>query len=77
MSSVFALLSAIFFAGNAVCVRLALRGSTAATTSVVTNIDGLWLLAACTGALASVFQRATLKAALDNFLLLLYGGEEG
>lgn len=63
MSSVFALLSAIFFAGNAVCVRLALRGSTAATatiTSVVTNIGALWLLAAFTGALPRVFQLSAL-----------------
>ena len=63
MSSVFALLSSIFFAGNAVCVRLALRGSTAATAtlaSVVTNIAALWLLAAFTGSLSRVFQPASL-----------------
>lgn len=63
MSSVFALLSSIFFAGNAVCVRLALRGSTAATAtlvSVVTNILALWLLATLTGSLSRVFQPASL-----------------
>jgi len=63
VSSVFALLSSIFFAGNAVCVRLALRGSTAATAtlaSVVTNIAALWLLAAFTGSLSRVFQPASL-----------------
>ena len=63
MSSVFALLSSIFFAGNAVCVRLALRGSTAATAtlaSVVTNIAALWLLAVFTGSLSRVFQPASL-----------------
>ncbi|MGH2361336.1 MAG: DMT family transporter [bacterium] len=63
MSSVFALLSSIFFAGNAVCVRLALRGSTAATAtiaSVLTNIGALWLLAAFTGSLSRLFQPASL-----------------
>jgi len=63
VSSVFALLSSIFFAGNAVCVRLALRGSTAATAtlaSVVTNIAALWLLAVFTGSLSRVFQPASL-----------------
>lgn len=63
MSSVFALLSSIFFAGNAVCVRLALRGSTAATAtivSVLTNIGALWLLAILTGSLSRVFQPTSL-----------------
>lgn len=45
------------------CVRLALRGSTAATAtlaSVVTNIAALWLLATLTGSLSRVFQPASL-----------------
>lgn len=63
MSSLFALLSAIFFAGNALCVRLALRGSTAATatiTSVLTNIGALWLLATFAGGLSRVWHPAAL-----------------
>jgi len=63
VSSVFALLSALLFAGNAVCVRLSLRGSTAATAvmvSIVTNLSALWLLAAVGGSLPRVFSGAAL-----------------
>lgn len=63
MSSLFALLSALLFAGNAVCVRLSLRGSTSATAvmvSVVTNLGALWLLAAVGGSLSHLATGATL-----------------
>ncbi|MGH2347977.1 MAG: DMT family transporter, partial [bacterium] len=63
MSSIFALLSALLFAGNAVCVRLSLRGSTSATAvmvSVVTNLGALWLLAAVGGSLSHLATGATL-----------------
>lgn len=63
MSSLFALLSAALFAANALCVRLALRGSTAATatlTSVLTNIAALWLLAILGGSLGRVLHPASL-----------------
>lgn len=55
MSSLFALVSAALFAGNALCVRLALRGSTATTvtlTSIATNLGTLWVVAALSGSLA-------------------------
>jgi uncharacterized membrane protein len=63
VSSLFALLSALLFAGNAVCVRLSLRGSTSATAvmvSVVTNLGALWLLAAIGGSLSHLATGATL-----------------
>ena len=63
MSSLFALLSAAFFAGNALCVRLGLRGSTATTAtiiSVVTNITALWVFSAASGVLAAITVRAAL-----------------
>ncbi len=63
MSYLLALLSAAFFAGNAICVRLALRGSSAATAvlvSLITNLGGLWLLAALRGSLAHVLTSASL-----------------
>jgi drug/metabolite transporter (DMT)-like permease len=61
VAGLFALLSAIFFAGNAVCVRLALRNSTAATAtiiSIVTNISTLWVAAVLRGSLAHLFAPA-------------------
>lgn len=63
MSSIFALLSALLFAGNAVCVRLSLRGSTAATAvmvSIATNLAALWLLAVVGGSLPKVISGAAL-----------------
>jgi len=67
VSSLFALLSAALFAGNALCVRLALRESTAATATVVsiaTNISALWLVAAAQGSLGHL-----LTPAVPVFLL--------
>lgn len=63
MSSLFALLSAVFFAGEALCVRLGLRGSTAATAtviSIVTNITALWVIAAARGSLLHILTSASL-----------------
>jgi uncharacterized membrane protein len=63
VSSFFALLSAFLFAGNAVSVRLALRGSTSATAvmvSVATNLGALWLIAAIGGSLQHLLTSATL-----------------
>ncbi len=57
MDAAFALLSAALFAGNALCVRLGLRGSTATTAtllSVATNLTALWALAAARGSLARI-----------------------
>lgn len=54
MSSALALASAALFAANALCVRLALRGSTAATvtvTSVMINMATLWATAILSGAI--------------------------
>jgi uncharacterized membrane protein len=61
VDAVFALLSAALFAGNALCVRRGLRGSTATTAtlvSVATNITALWALAAARGSLPRVAQPA-------------------
>ncbi len=61
MSSLFALLSAAFFAGNALCVRLGLRGSTAATATIIsiaTNISALWLVSAVRGSLSHLLTPA-------------------
>jgi len=63
MSSLFALLSAAFFAGNALCVRLGLSGSTAATAtiiSIVTNMSALWIASAERGSLAHLLTPASL-----------------
>ncbi len=63
MSSLFALLSAAFFAGNALCVRLGLSGSTAATAtiiSIVTNMSALWIASAGRGSLAHLITPASL-----------------
>lgn len=63
MSSLFALLSAAFFAGNALCVRLGLAGSTAATAtiiSIVTNMSALWIASAGRGSLAHLVTPASL-----------------
>ncbi len=63
MSSFFALLSALLFAGNAVAVRLSLRGSTSATAvmvSLVTNLGALWFIAAVGGSLSHLLTGATL-----------------
>lgn len=63
MSSLFALLSAVFWAGEALCVRLSLRGSTAATAAVLsigTNITALWLAAAARGSLRYLLSPASL-----------------
>ncbi len=63
MSSFFALLSAVFFAAEALCVRLSLRGSTAATATVVsigTNITALWVVAAAGGSLRHLLTFASL-----------------
>ncbi len=54
MSNLFALASAVLFAFNALCVRLALRGATATTittVSVVTNLGMLWVATALSGTL--------------------------
>ncbi len=69
MSSIFALVSAALFAGNALCVRLALRGSTAATvtlTSVATNLVTLWVVATLSGSVA--------KAVTGPALIFLVAG---
>ncbi|MDR7471194.1 MAG: EamA family transporter [Armatimonadota bacterium] len=61
MDAAFALLSAALFAGNALCVRLGLRGSTPATAtllSVATNLTGLWVLAAARGSLGRALHPA-------------------
>lgn len=63
MAAFLALLSAAFFAGNAVAVRLALRGSTPEVVtllSVATNVLTLWTLAAVTGPLVPADQGAAL-----------------
>jgi len=63
VSSLFALLSAVFFAGEALCVRLSLRGSTAATATVVsigTNITALWVVSAAGGSLQHLLTSASL-----------------
>ena len=63
MSSLYALLSAVFFAGEALCVRLSLRGSTAATATVIsiaTNITALWVVSAARGSLAHLVTPASL-----------------
>lgn len=62
LGAAFALLSAALFAGNALCVRMGLRGSTATTAtilSVATNITALWGLAAAQGSLARVVHPAS------------------
>lgn len=67
MSSVFALLSAAFFGANALCVRLSLRGSTAATAtlvSIIINLVGFWFLAGLRGSLQHVLTPASLVFAL-------------
>jgi len=63
VSSLYALLSAVFFAGEALCVRLSLRGSTAATATVIsiaTNITALWVVSAARGSLAHLVTPASL-----------------
>jgi len=55
VSSFFALLSAALFACNALCVRLAVRSSSAATAtlvSIATNFATLWLTAILSGSLS-------------------------
>ena len=62
VGAAFALLSAALFAGNALCVRMGLRGSTATTAavlSVATNITALWGLAAVQGSLGRVVHPAS------------------
>ncbi len=63
MSYVFALTSAAFFAANALCVRWALRGATAATitlVSVITNLLMLWIAAEVSGSVGQSLQRPAL-----------------
>ncbi len=67
MSSLLALLSAVFFAAAALVVRRGLQGSTPTTATVIsvsTNLAAMWLLAVLVGSLGSV----TLPAAA-TFLL--------
>ncbi len=59
MSSFFALASAALFAGNALSVRLALRGASALTIAAVsigTNLSVLWVAAALSGTLSHALQ---------------------
>lgn len=59
VSSFLALSSAALFAANALCVRWALRGATAATitlVSIVTNLVILWVAAGVSGSLAQAAQ---------------------
>jgi len=62
-ASVFALLSAVLFAGNAVTVRIALAGTTASTlvlVSLLTNFLVLWAAAAVGGELRAALHPAAL-----------------